>query len=79
MKVIPFPGQRAQDISGALRLLADSIDSNAYGEVHGLAWVMNSGKGEIDVGLLGGGSQPTLITHYLLCLGQRQLETLTDE
>lgn len=76
MNVIRFPLPSLNDIPGALRLLADQIDSGNYGIVHGLAWVMNSESAGIDVGLLGGAAEVAPVTHYLLCLGQRKLETL---
>lgn len=80
MRLLQFPSADALiSASAGLRELADEIDNGLYGEVHGFAYVMNSERGQLEVGLIGQAAERGVVAHYLLCLGQRKLEDVFDK
>lgn len=77
LKVLQFPAlPGCQDVSAALRELADEIDKGTKNDAHNLAWVLDCGDGVIEVGLMGKAPEPALTAYYLLGLAQRKLEQI---
>mgnify|MGYP003394921790 CR=1 FL=1 len=76
LNVVPFPDRDLSDIPSALRRIADGIEKGEYGDAHNLAWVIDKGNSEIDVGLCGHSAEPGAVAHYLFALGQRNLENV---
>lgn len=75
LKVVPLNPSCAQDIPGALRALAERIETGGYGfAVHNVGWVMDCGDGRVEIGLLGAAPEPGATGHLLFALGQRKLE-----
>ena len=73
MKVIEMPRASAIDVVEGLRALADRLESDGF-VAHNLAWVVDMGDGNIDMGLLGQSPQPATTAYFLLGLGKRKLE-----
>lgn len=77
LKVLQFPDlPGCQDVSSALRKLADEIDRGAKGDAHNLAWVLDCGDGECQIGLMGKAPEPAMTAYYLMGLAQRKLEQI---
>ena len=74
MNLVKFPGSKLDDIPGALRKLAEEIESGAFGEVRRLVWVAELEAGEIGVGLIGSCAEPAPMTYMLLGLAKRRIE-----
>lgn len=75
LNVVPFPDlPGCVDVANALRELADEIDKGTKGDAHNLAWALDCGDGDIQVGLMGKAPEPALTAYYLLGLAQRRLE-----
>lgn len=74
MKLLTLPQMDISDLSGALRRIADQIDSGEIEEAHNVAYVIDAGDGEIIVGLLGKAPEPGATAHLLLAMGMRKLE-----
>lgn len=74
LKVIQLPERNIQDIPRALRTLADEVEQGKLGDCHNIAWVVDAGGGQIEVGLLGKAAEAGITAHYLFALGMRKLE-----
>lgn len=74
LTVVRLPVQSVKDVARGLRVLADDIERGKYGSAHNLAYVVDTGNGVIEVGMLGQAGEPGPVAHLLLSLGQRKLE-----
>lgn len=74
VKVVELPTNSLADVAGGLRRIADQIELGEFGDAHNVAWVIDTGGGRIEVGMLGKAPEPASLTHFLLALGQRRLE-----
>ena len=73
-ELLEFPDVSLLDIARGLRNLADSIEAGNYGDAHNVAWVVDSGHGKIELGLLGRAGEPGALGHFLFHLAARRLE-----
>lgn len=73
LKVVEFPVLKAQDIPAQLRVLADKIESGDAGPVAQLAYVLDGGKDNIQVGLMGQSNSAGAETYLLFGVGQKIL------
>lgn len=73
LKVVEFPVLKAQDIPAQLRVLADKIESGDTGPVAQLAYVLDGGKDNIQVGLMGQSNSAGAETYLLFGVGQKIL------
>jgi hypothetical protein len=77
LKVLQFPSlPGCQDVSKALRELADEIDKGTKGDAHNIVWALDCGNGRIEVGLMGKAPEPAMTAYYLLGMAQRKLEAI---
>jgi len=77
LKVLQFPNlPGCQDVAAALRELADEIDKGTKGDAHNLAWALDCGDGEVQIGLMGKAPEPAMTAYYLMGLAQRKLENI---
>ena len=74
MNIVKFSGTHAADIPTQLRELADRVEARAFGYVHNVAYVLDRGDKEVDIGLMGAADSPGAEAYYLLGLGMRTLE-----
>lgn len=75
LTLIPFPQPEEElSIAEVLRLMADQIEAGAFGQSHTMAWVIDCGGGEIEIGLAGKAVSPGIVAYYLYGLAQRKLE-----
>lgn len=72
--VVPFPFKDVQNIPLCLRNLADQIEAGKYGVAQNLAWVINTGGGAVEVGILGSVSEVAPTLYFLLGMGMRKVE-----
>lgn len=73
-QLILFPELPAsQDIPGALRELANSIEEGKFGDAHNLAWVIDQGQSDIAIGLLGKAISPGAEAHLLFAIAQQKI------
>ena len=73
LKVVEFPVFHAQDIPAQLRALADEIESGDAGPVAQLAYVLDCGKDNIQIGLMGQSDSSGAETYLLFGVGQKIL------
>jgi hypothetical protein len=64
------------DVSRCLRTLADQIDRGDYGDAHNVAWIVDCGCDQIEVGMAGPTASSGAEAHYLMAKGMRKLELL---
>lgn len=76
MNLIEFPSRSLADVAGTLRILADSIAEGGFGEALAVSWVIDCGRGRIEVGHIGLAGVAGAEAHFLLALGQRKLEAI---
>mgnify|MGYP003452347716 CR=1 FL=1 len=74
MNLVKFPGSKLDDIPGALRRLAEEIESGAFGEVHRLVWIVEVAGGVNGLGLIGPCAEPGPMTYMMLGLAKRRIE-----
>lgn len=78
LKVVELPQHSVADVASHLRVIAEKIERGEFGQAHNLVWVIDTGDGKIEIGLLGQAGEPAAVTHLLLALGQKKLlDTLT--
>lgn len=75
--LLQFQDNDLRDVPKTLRSLADSIEAGKLKDALNCAWVVDCGDGEIAVGLAGGTAEPGAVTHFLLALGMRKLESVS--
>ena len=64
MNVVEFPGASVLSIANGLRALADALEAGDD-VVHNVAYVVDKGDGNVDVGLLGGAPHPATTAQFL--------------
>jgi hypothetical protein len=74
MNVVEIPVHSVADTAGALRRLADAIEAGEHGKASQVAWVVDAGGGQIDVGLIGPSGSPAPDTYFLLGLAMAKFE-----
>lgn len=74
LKLVRLPVQSVADVARGLRKVAEDIEKGEYGHAHNVAYVVDTGNGVIEVGMLGQAGEPGPVAHLLLSLGQRKLE-----
>ena len=72
-EVVQIPCTTMQDIPGMLRNLADSVESGELGNVSQAVYVLDTGEGVVDVGLLGTATAIGAEAYLLLAAGQKHL------
>lgn len=72
MKVVEFPGTGLLDVVQGLGNLATQLETEGV-HVHNLAYVMDKGDADIQVGLLGQAPHPATTCHFLLAVGQAKM------
>jgi hypothetical protein len=74
-KLLALLKSNLQDIPNGLRKLADQIEGgNTGGDCHNIAYVIDTGNGVVECGLLGACSEGGPIAHLLFAKAQRALE-----
>lgn len=71
-EVVQIPCTTVQDIPGMLRNLANDIESGEMGEARQLVYVLDTGSGVVDVGLLGTAAVGAE-AYLLLAAGQKHI------
>ena len=71
--VVEMPRSSVASVVDGLRALADKLEADGV-VAHNLAWVLDGGDGNIEMGLLGPSPQPATTAYFLLGLGKRRLE-----
>lgn len=75
LNVVQFPEHfAALDIPASLRVLADEIEAGEHGASHTLLWVIDAGKGQITMGLMGKSAEAGMTAHFLAAVAQRKIE-----
>ena len=72
-EVVQIPCTTMQDIPGMLRNLANDIESGEMGEARQLVYVLDTGSGVVDVGLLGMSASLVAEAYLLLAAGQKHI------
>lgn len=72
MRVVEFTGASVVTIADGLRALADALEAEGA-VVHNVAYVVDKGDGNVDVGLLGQAPHPATTCHFLLAVGQAKM------
>lgn len=72
-EVVQIPCTTVQDIPGMLRNLANDIESGEMGEARQLVYVLDTGEGAVDVGLLGTAASMGAEAYLLLACGQKHI------
>lgn len=72
-EVVQIPCTTVQDIPGMLRNLANDIESGEMGEARQLVYVLDTGSGVVDVGLLGSAAAVGAEAYLLLAAGQKHI------
>ena len=75
LKVVELPQHKVSDVAGGLRRLAEQIEKGDFGPAHNLVWVIDTGNGKVEIGMLGHAGEPGAVGHLLLAMGQRRLES----
>lgn len=74
LKVVSFPEHYAAlDIPASLRQLADQIEAGEHGACHNLLWIIDSGNGEIDIGLMGKTGEAAPTAFLLAAAAQKRI------
>lgn len=74
MKLVQFPERVAfVDVAQGLRNLADQIDAGEFGDAHNVAWVIDCGGSDVQIGLLGKAASPGAEAHLLLTLAAAKI------
>lgn len=69
--VVELPTIHSKDIPAQLRALADEIESGDLGTIAQLAYVMDGGQHNIQVGLMGQSDSAGAETYLLFGVGQK--------
>lgn len=80
MNIVEIPIANIGSIAARLRDLATAIEEGNFGDAHNVAWVIDCGGGNVQVGYLG--RSPSVAgadAHLLLAIGQRKLEAAAQE
>lgn len=77
--VIPLPTPDVRDIPRMLRSLADDVEKGTYDNAHNLAWVIDTGNGKVEVGLMGAAGETGAVAHLLFALAQQRILTGLQE
>jgi hypothetical protein len=72
MRVVEFPGSSVATVVDGLRALADAIETEGE-HVHNVAYAIDKGDGNVQIGLLGQAPHPATTCHFLLTVGQAKL------
>lgn len=72
-ELVEFPGNTVANVPEMLRNLADSIENNELGTVQQLAYVIDTGCGVMDVGLLGKSVSPGPEAYLLFACAQKHI------
>ena len=72
-EVVQIPCTTMHDIPGMLRNLANDIESGEMGEARQLVYVLDTGSGVVDVGLMGQSHSPGTEAYFLLACGQKKI------
>ena len=72
LRVAAFTGSSLASVVDGLRALADAIEAEGK-TVHNVAYVVDKGDGDVDVGVLGHAPHPAPTAHMLLAVGQAKL------
>lgn len=73
-ELVKLPERNVQDIPRGLRTLAEEIEQGKLGDCHNIAWVVDTGNGHVECGLLGASPEPGPLGHLLFAKGMRALE-----
>lgn len=73
-KLVQFPDRNILDIPRALRTLAEEVEQGKLGDCHNIAYVIDVGNGQVELGLLGQAAERGPLAHLLLGKGMRALE-----
>ncbi len=76
VELLKFPAQNVGDIPRGLRELAEQIEKGQFGDAHTLAWVIDCGDANIQLGLLGSCSEPGPVGYHLYGMAMRKLDCL---
>lgn len=74
LKVVEMPERNIQDIPRALRTLAEQVEKGGLGDCHNIAWVVDTGGGHVECGLLGPAAEAGPTAYLLFGKGMRALE-----
>ena len=75
-KVVNFPDHSVSDIPKMLRRIAEQIESGEFNDAHNLAWVIDCGNSQIEVGLCGAAAESGVTAYYLFGQAMRKLENI---
>ena len=75
MKLLQFEQPECIDVVTGLRNLANNIEAGNFGDAHNLAWVIDCGNGDVDVGLLGKAKEVGAELFLLLSMGTHKIVT----
>lgn len=73
-EVKPLPVKDVGDTARGLRQMAQDIEDGKYPDDVNVAWVMDCGNGEVQIGMLGHAAEPGPVAHLLFAIAQRKLE-----
>lgn len=72
LKVVELKQSAVQDVVAGLRALADALEAEDV-VTRNVAYVVDKGNGDVQVGLLGGAPHPATTCHFLLAVGQHKM------
>lgn len=72
-ELVEFPGNTVASVPEMLRNLANDIESGEMGEARQLVYVLDTGSGVVDVGLLGMSASMGAEAYLLLACGQKHI------
>lgn len=75
MNIVDLPAHNIWDISGGLRRLADDIDAGKYREAYNVVWIVDSGSGKVEFGMLGNAAEPGATVLLLMRIAEQKLLT----
>ena len=73
INVVEFPKSGTASVVDGLRALADKLEAEGA-VMHNLAWVLDNGDGNVEIGLLGKSPQPAMTAYFMYGIGMRKLE-----
>lgn len=73
MKLLKFEQPECNDVVTGLRNLANGIEAGSFGDAHNLAWVVDCGNGDVEIGLLGEAKEAGAELFLLLAMGTHKI------
>lgn len=72
-EVITLPTPDVRDVPRMLRSLADDIEAGKFTHAHNLAWALDTGNGQIEVGLMGQAAETGAVAYLLFGMAQQKI------